>query len=112
MICKVASDKNQRFSRKEKGSGSAHSPSYDRTVKDPLVGTPLVSVKVVCVRAVGDVPHWMLTLQLNVVPISPVLNVVLSVWPTRFLPGPSVRTPEFRVMGENVPSVIVIRTFT
>ena len=81
-------------------------------MKDPLVGTPLVSVNVVCVRAVGDVPHWTLTVQLNVVPTWAALNVVLSCWPTKFLPGPSVRTPVFRVTGGNEPSVIVIRTFT
>lgn len=81
-------------------------------MKEPLVGTLLVSVNVVCVRAVGDVPHWTLRVQLKVVPISPVLNVVLSTWLTRFLPGPSVRTPVFRVTGGNEPSVIVIRTFT
>lgn len=85
-------------------------------MKEPLVGTLVVSVNVlvngVCPRAVGDVPHWTLTVQLNVVPIWAALNVVLSCWPTKFLPGPNVRTPEFRVIGENVPSVIVIRTFT
>ena len=81
-------------------------------MKEPLVGTLLVSVNVVFVRAVGDVPHWTLTLQLNVVPISLELNVSLSCRLTRFLPGPSVRTPVFSGVVVNEPSVTVISTLT
>jgi len=55
VIRKVASDKRPNCS--EKRGGVTRSPSYARTVKEPLVGTLLVSVNVVWVRAVGDVPH-------------------------------------------------------
>lgn len=81
-------------------------------MKEPLVGTPFVSVKVVCVRAVCDVPHCMLTVQLNVSPKSLPGSVMLSCWLTRFLPGPRVRTPLFRVKPPAEPSVAVMRTLT
>lgn len=81
-------------------------------MKEPLVGTPLVSVNVVFVSAVADVPHWMLTVQLNVEPRSLPGSVMLSAWLTRFLPGPKVRTPLFSVNPPEEPSVAVMRTFT
>ncbi len=102
----------EKESERRKMRGGGPFPSYARTVKEPLDGTPVVSVNVVCVSAVGDVPHWMLTLQLNVDPRSALGKVMLSSWLTRFFPGPRVMTPELRVKPPDDPSVPVILTLT
>ena len=82
-------------------------------MNEPLVGTAFVSVNVVFVSALADVPHWMLTTQLNVSPRSLPGIVADSCWLTKFLPGPSVRTPVLRTKPLTPdPSVTVMRTLT
>jgi len=86
--------------------------SYDRTVKEPLVGTPLFRV-LIFERSVGLVPHWITAFHVNVSPRSAAGRVKLSVMLTRFLLALSVMTPLFTVNPFTpVPSVAVICTLT
>ena len=73
---------------------------YDRTVKEPLVGAPLVAVLVnarVDVSDVGVVPQCIVISKLNVSPICDGLNDWLSVRLLVFLLGASAIIPEIKV---------------
>ena len=86
-------------------------------MKEPLVGIPLTSVKLLLGSCAGSVvavvPHWIDRVQLNVSPTSLLGMKTLNDRLTTFCPGASVRTPELRVKPFTpVPSVPTIWKFT
>jgi len=101
----------------ENGEGTDSFLSYGRTVKEPVVGAPLMLAVLLNGSVLGSVvgvsPHWTETVKANVSPMSAVLKVLVRNMWFAFWPGASVMTGLISVKPVTpAPSVATILMLT